>query len=202
MLLLSSQLLLLPAPLPPSSDREPRPTPLGKSQGKQPSHPHIIITNQLTNPSLSTFSPSGRPGSSPYSTLNVTISDPNTVPAGQTPTGTAVFPPSTGTCGVAFTGASVPWGVEQPCTSDSEYTTWTVTLNEPASGTASGTTNFVLSFKETDNVQIPGSDVTKVFEGSQAFAVGDNLGGECGGSGVCYWALTSAPVAVQQTETE
>jgi hypothetical protein len=100
---------------------------------------------------LSTHEPSGRPGNDPHSTLNFSISDPNTVPAGQSPTGQAVFPPTTAACSLQYlTAADVPWGVEQPCTTDDNtktYSTWTFTITKPAEGTASATENFDLSVK-------------------------------------------------------
>jgi hypothetical protein len=100
---------------------------------------------------LYTHSPSGRPGNNPYSTLNFTISDPNTVTAGQSPTGQAVFPPTTAACSLQFlTSADVPWGVAQPCTTDDNtkaYSTWTFTVTKPAGGSPYATENFDLSIK-------------------------------------------------------
>lgn len=97
---------------------------------------------------LNTHTPSGRPGNDPHSTLNVTIQDPNVIPAGQTPTGEAVFPASNATCSLQYlTSADVPWGVEQPCTSTSTYSTWTFTLNKPEDGDANAAENFDLAFK-------------------------------------------------------
>jgi hypothetical protein len=158
--------------------------------------------SRLTYPSLTTHSPSGRPGNDPHSFLNATISDPNTIPAGQAPTGTAVFPPSTAQCNIQWLSGETPWGVEQPCTSSTTYSTWTVTLTEPTEGVGSGTSNFGLQFKLVDYVHLVGYEVTKVYEGGDEFSVGSGLSGSCGGSGVCNWGLSSKPYAIQQTQTE
>ncbi|KAL1610102.1 hypothetical protein SLS60_001767 [Paraconiothyrium brasiliense] len=153
---------------------------------------------------LYTHTPSGNPGNDPHSILNFTISDPNTIPAGQTPTGQVVFPPTTAICSLQYlTSASAPWGVEQPCTTDNStnaYSTWTFTLNYPNGGEAS--TNFDLVFKLVDHVQISGEEVTKTFTAGEHFEVGKNMGGQCGGSGVCSWNLQNLPYAVQQTQED
>ncbi|KAF2656368.1 hypothetical protein K491DRAFT_656687 [Lophiostoma macrostomum CBS 122681] len=153
---------------------------------------------------LGTHSPSGRPGNDPHLFINATINDPNTIPAGEQPTGTAVFPPSTAQCNIEWLSGETPWGVEQPCTSSTTYSTWTVTLEKPsnASGTPSGTENFALQFKLVDYVHLVGQEVTKVYEGEGEFAVGGALTGQCGGSGVCNWGLKSPPYAIVQYETE
>lgn len=95
---------------------------------------------------LNTHQPSGRPGNDPHSTINVTIGDPNTITSGQ-----AVFPPTSAKCSLQFlTSADVPWGVEQPCTTDDDskaYSTWTFTINKPAEEKWFPTENFDLAFK-------------------------------------------------------
>ena len=100
---------------------------------------------------LYTHTPSGRPGNDPHSTLNFTIHDPNVIPAGQTPTGQAIFPATSANCSLQYLkSADVPWGVEQPCTTDEntrDYSTWTFTINKPEEGTASASGNFDLSIK-------------------------------------------------------
>lgn len=147
---------------------------------------------QLT--ALGTFSPSGRPGSSPYSTMNATIQDPNTIPVAQTPTGQAAFPPSSANCSAQWT-TSPPWGKSIACSSDSTFSHWSFTINR---GT-SGTTNFTLEFKLVDDVTVFGTRYTKTFIGGDHFELGKNLGGVCGGSGVCSWGLKSSPYIIKQT---
>lgn len=47
---------------------------------------------------------------------------------------------------------------------------------------------------------MPGRTVVKTFKGGDQFKVGTNLGGSCGGSGVCGWFLENPPYEIQQTE--
>ncbi|KAF2787451.1 hypothetical protein K505DRAFT_421767 [Melanomma pulvis-pyrius CBS 109.77] len=152
---------------------------------------------------LYTHSPSGRPGNDPHSTLNATINDPNTLPITQTPTGTAVFPPSTANCSAQWlTEADVPWNVAQPCTAI-DYGTWTMTM-VPGSGDAGtgATTDFGLVFKLVDSVRVLNQQYTRTFKGKGQFKVGTNLSGQCGGSGVCNWGLTTTPYAIKQKEVK
>ncbi|KAF1966520.1 hypothetical protein BU23DRAFT_560101 [Bimuria novae-zelandiae CBS 107.79] len=151
---------------------------------------------------LLTHTPSGRPGNNLHSTLNITIHDPNVIPAAQSPTDQAVFPATTATCSLQYlTSADVPWGVQQPCTMDDNtkaYSTWVFTINKPAEGTPDASTNFDLSFKLVDNVYEVAQNVTKTFVGGDHFEVGVNMGGQCGGSGVCNWHLNGTPYEIQQ----
>ncbi|KAJ9132952.1 hypothetical protein NKR19_g9205 [Coniochaeta hoffmannii] len=94
--------------------------------------------------SLTTFSPSGRPGSSPYSILNITITDPNTTAAGPAHRGTAVFPPTTAVCNATFVGEAPPWGRALNC-SETSYGHWSFEMLEPAEN-PSATTNFDVRF--------------------------------------------------------
>ncbi|KAF9728773.1 hypothetical protein PMIN06_006152 [Paraphaeosphaeria minitans] len=154
---------------------------------------------------LYTHTPSGRPGNDPHSTLNITIADPNTIPAGPSPTGQAVFPPTSANCSLQYlTNDDVPWGVEQPCTTDDNtkaYSTWSFTINKPADGgSAYASEKFDLVFQLVDHVRLPGQEVTKTFAGGDHFGIGDNMSGQCGGSGVCNWSLDETPYEVQQVE--
>ncbi|ORY02656.1 hypothetical protein BCR34DRAFT_617990 [Clohesyomyces aquaticus] len=151
---------------------------------------------------LYTHSPSGRPGNDPHLTLNATIHDPNTIPLRQTSTGTAVFPPSTANCSAQWlTKDDVPWNLEQPCTSI-DYGVWTMKMVRPEGGDGEfgATEDFGLEFKLVDDVRVLNEQFTKTFTGSGTFKVGDNLSGQCGGSGVCNWGLTVKPYLVRQTE--
>lgn len=51
-----------------------------------------------------------------------------------------------------------------------------------------------------DHVQIPGQNVTKIFTGGDHFEIGDNMSGQCGGSGVCNWNVKVTPYDVQQAQ--
>ncbi|KAF2098363.1 hypothetical protein NA57DRAFT_77154 [Rhizodiscina lignyota] len=45
-------------------------------------------------------------------------------------------------------------------------------------------------------VTLDGQPINVTISGQSAMKVGDQLGGECGGSGVCYWGLSKGPVAL------
>ncbi|CAG8981878.1 hypothetical protein HYALB_00014009 [Hymenoscyphus albidus] len=150
---------------------------------------------------LYTHSPSGRPGNDLHLTLNATIVDLNTLPVAQTPTGTAVFPSSTANCSAQWLSRDdIPLGVEIPCT-PIRFGHWTMKLLPGDGETGTGaTTNFGLEFKLVDNVTVLGMVYTRTFTGEGKFKVGDNLSGNCGGSGVCNWGLTTRPYLMTQTE--
>ncbi|KAF2713504.1 hypothetical protein K504DRAFT_487897 [Pleomassaria siparia CBS 279.74] len=152
--------------------------------------------------SLSTHSPSGRPGNDPHSTLNVTISDPNTIPIKNAP-GNAVFPPSTASCSAQWlTEADVPYNVVLPCTS-TEYGTWTMEVLPGDGADGYGATkDFGLQFKLVDKASISNKNYTRTFTGKGTFKVGTNLSGQCGGSGTCNWGLTTTPYEIKQSEIE
>jgi hypothetical protein len=82
---------------------------------------------------LRTFSPSGRPGDSPYSTINLTIADPNEILAGNTDGGTTVaFPPNSANCSAQFTRDSPPWDKTYPCAEQSwQYGSWSFEMLKP-----------------------------------------------------------------------
>ncbi|KAF2200287.1 hypothetical protein GQ43DRAFT_350607, partial [Delitschia confertaspora ATCC 74209] len=137
---------------------------------------------------LYTHSPSGRPGNSPYLTLNVTISDPNTLPITQTPTGTAIFPPSSVNCSAEWL-EHPPIGQEIECTA-SDYAKWTMTMTPGTDENGYGSTQeFGLEFKLVDSVRVLNVPYTRVFTGGDQFKVGVNMQGQCGGSGTCNWAI-------------
>lgn len=63
-------------------------------------------------------------------------------------------------------------------------------------------TNFKLKFKHVADVLYQGSQYTASYEAEGAFKVGDQLGGSCGGSGVCGWGLAPGknPVLLAPTK--
>jgi hypothetical protein len=130
---------------------------------------------------LRTHSPSGRPGNDLHLYLNTTIQEPNTIPAGQSPTGTAVFPPSSANCSAQWLNSNdVPWDMSLPCSSSSQFSTWTMTMKKPQGGNVGSlaTEKFALVFKLVDSVIIIGKNNTKVFEGGHQFEVGVNMNGQ------------------------
>jgi hypothetical protein len=129
---------------------------------------------------LTTFSPSGRPGSSPWSIINITISDPND---------DSVSP---ATCVGKWTFEEPPYGVVNNC-SDVPGGNWTFAmLKSDNATTASPTTDFKVRFWLKKG--------KAVFVGTQKFVVGENMSGLCSASGVCGFELKAGmtPVLVKQ----
>lgn len=160
---------------------------------------------------LSTHSPSGYPANHPYSRLFVTIADPNTITLGSTHFGDAAFPQSTANCTIRWLGVG---GAEDPrdgdgwinpC-SETDSGKWSVQILKPAAETernGSATTDFVLRFGLDEAVVLGNGGVARLrFEGEAAFRVGEgeNMGGACGGSGVCNWGLRREVVPVVVTQ--
>ncbi|KAI8958603.1 hypothetical protein F5Y11DRAFT_33156 [Daldinia sp. FL1419] len=153
---------------------------------------------------ISTFSPSGRPGNSPLAHLWATITNPGSIPVD---TG-ATFEPSTANCTVEWT-----WYVEEPygrtvdCTTGDQtavsdsISKWTIEIIKSDSDHPSPTEDFNLKFTLTTNLTANGEDYYKVLAGTQHFAIGENMRGTCGGSGVCSWELMqeSSPVLIEPT---
>ncbi|KZM23617.1 uncharacterized protein EKO05_0007462 [Ascochyta rabiei] len=144
--------------------------------------------------------PSGRPGSGTNSSLRINIKQPNTINVRQAPTGQAVLPPFEASCTWSWVaaGKNFPVGVETLCIPGS-YGNFTMTL----SGTNQA--DFTVAIKETREVNVLQQRFVRIFDGDQAFKVGDGLWRQnCGGSGVCSWqvAAGSLPIEVHQELTE
>ena len=62
--------------------------------------------------------------------------------------------------------------------------------------------NFNLKFTHVADLVYRGSQYTASYEAEGHFAVGDNLAGSCGGSGVCGWGLAPGknPVPIAATK--
>jgi hypothetical protein len=67
---------------------------------------------------------------------------------------------------------------------------WTMQVLAGSSGQYSSE-DFNLKFTHVADVLYQGSEYTATYEATGHFAVGDNLAGTCGGSGVCNWGLTA-----------
>ncbi|KAH7119652.1 hypothetical protein B0J11DRAFT_582166 [Dendryphion nanum] len=148
---------------------------------------------------LYTHSPSGRPGNDPHSTLNFTINDYSTIVIGGTPTGWAVWGPSTANCSAQWlTSADVPYDTPINC-SETLNSQWSFKLL-PGTGEAGygATTDFNLEITLKDELYLFGTTYTKIFKGTDLFKVGENLAGQCGGSGVCNWGLQNTPYNITQ----
>ena len=129
--------------------------------------------------SLNTFSPSGRPGSSPWSVINITISDPSD---------TTVSP---AICIGKWTFDEPPYGLVNNC-SDVSGGRWTFVMLKSNNDGASPTTDFKLRFV----LNKAGAE----FVGTGKFALGENMSGLCSASGFCSFGLKDglAPVLVKQ----
>ncbi|KAI0471837.1 hypothetical protein GGR56DRAFT_655771 [Xylariaceae sp. FL0804] len=163
---------------------------------------------------MSTYSPTGRPGESTLASISATITNPNQIKAGQSPSGVdAAFPPSTASCVVQW-----DYSTQSPYNNVSACTTTVVASNGTTAGTGTTSTswtfeptqagggwvtedvilNFTLAYATTDGVG-GNQQYSKVLKGSGHFKVGDNMEGACAASGFCDWGLVpaDAPYLIQ-----
>lgn len=173
--------------------------------------PSPLLPWQITG--LSTHSPSGRPGNSPYSSLFVALTDPNTIPfsAPASFQGPAIsLDPISANCSVKWNAYSEqPFGWVTPCADVAPASgRWTVEMvkgNATAEG-ASATRDFrVRVVLERSVILHSGRGIVSlVFAGEGAFSLGRELRMVCGGSGVCNSGLKegTSPVLVRQVLRE
>lgn len=150
--------------------------------------------------------PSGRPGSSPNSTLSINVKDPNNIPTQRVPGGQSYLPSFEASCKWSWptAGDNFPIGVETLCTvvgdgHASTYGNFTMTLSGESPA------DFSVAIKETREVTIFQKRYVRVFEGEQEFKVGGSFWRTiCGGSGVCNWQVKDGglPLKVEQELTE
>ncbi|KAK4119513.1 hypothetical protein N657DRAFT_650170 [Parathielavia appendiculata] len=116
---------------------------------------------------LTTFSPTGRPGDSPWSVINITISDPNDSTVSPT------------ICVGKWTWEELPYGKVNAC-SEVPGGQWAFSMLESDSENPSPTVNFRLRFelRKTD----------RRYMGTAKFDW-DNLSGLCSASGFCSFGL-------------
>ena len=117
---------------------------------------------------LTTFSPSGRPGSSPWSIIDITISDPNDHP---------VVPTN---CTAKWTFEEPPYNRIERCT-EVPGAEWSFEMVKSESEQASPTMDFVLRFTLVREHE--------TYLGVAKFVIGDNMRGLCSASGVCSFGL-------------
>ncbi len=140
---------------------------------------HTLLPWQV--PKLYTFSPSGRPSSSPWYSLNATIIDPN-------------FSNTTTECSTKWTYESPPYKQVHNC-SEAAYRKWSFEILETNSSSEypSPTTDFGLRFL------LSRKGGREEYEGKANFKVGGNMSGLCAASGFCTWNLKEGVVvSVQQ----
>jgi hypothetical protein len=65
-------------------------------------------------------------------------------------------------------------------------------MNVLAGSSGFATGDFNLKFTHVADLVYRGEQFTESFEAEGHFAVGENLSGSCGGSGVCSWGLKDA----------
>ncbi|KAF2116633.1 hypothetical protein BDV96DRAFT_491151 [Lophiotrema nucula] len=148
--------------------------------------------------SFGVHTPSGRPGSYPWSTITANITDPNALTLGTTPEGDAVTVPAGNTavnCVAKWfsTSATDLHNHLWPC-DPTEDGYWYFEVLEGDS--------WDVQFTRVADVLYQGSDYKKTYTATGTFRVGDNLSGTCGGSGVCNWGLKSESIPVLVTPTE
>ncbi|KAI1104556.1 hypothetical protein F4804DRAFT_185316 [Jackrogersella minutella] len=158
---------------------------------------------------LNTFSPSGRSNDSTLAYIWANITNPNSIPAGPG----ASFDSSSANCTVDWTFfGEDPYGRVFECetaetqpgsssSGSSSVSKWTIEIIDANDTMSSPTENMDVKFTLTTNLTMNGDDYYKVLIGTQHFEVGDNMEGQCGGSGVCSWGLKDEiiPVLVQPT---
>jgi hypothetical protein len=152
---------------------------------------------QITD--LYTWSPSGRPGSSMWAYMGFTITDPNTIDAGPiaAPPFDASYPPSTANCSAEWQWypSESPAGKVWRCT-NTQYGPWTFELGEGAT-----TEGFNLTVHRKEGMVNSLDTFTRTFVAKKEFAVGKNMRGTCGGSGVCSWGQSEPIVDIQPKQT-
>ncbi|KAI0379110.1 hypothetical protein F5Y04DRAFT_283196 [Hypomontagnella monticulosa] len=152
---------------------------------------------------MTTFSPSGRPGSSKFANTYAIITNPGSNPAN----GDTMFGPSRANCTAEWTWLEdEPYGQIFPCdTAQNETSTtvakWTMEIIEVANSTQfSPTENFDVKFTLTQTIkedsESRGEATSKTYEGTEHFELGVNMRGSCGGSGVCSWSLDQEKIPI------
>ena len=101
-------------------------------------------------------------------------------------------------CTAKWLSGSNPFNRAWPCDASGDGY-WYMEIEETSDFSVG---NFEVKFTRVADVIYHGSEYKKSYEGSAHFKVGDNMGGACGGSGVCSWGLKAelSPYAIQQTE--
>lgn len=147
--------------------------------------------------SLQTWSPSGRPGTSPDWYIHVNITDPDPTKTVSDPSGPHVY------CEVVWQYPAAPYNETIECniTDATGFVNWawTVTLLEANDPDPWPTTNFDLLWRAVNLSQ--SNEPVIVWSGIGQFEVAKNLQGTCAGSGFCSWSLKpeDTPYVVEVT---
>ena len=158
---------------------------------------------------LHLFTPSGRPGSSEWRTLNISIIDPNALSVGYGSNDTAVFPPTPANCSTQWTVGEVPYNKTISC-DEVTYGSWTFEIleahgdrEEEERSPYYPLEDFDIRFTNAKIVTVLGKVYKEVCVGTGSFRLGENLSLVCGGSGVCSAGIKdeSWPILVEQEMT-
>ncbi|KAI0525388.1 hypothetical protein F5B22DRAFT_336646 [Xylaria bambusicola] len=144
--------------------------------------------------SLNTWSPSGRPGSSPDYYIHANITDPDPTKDVSDADGAQVY------CALAWQWPDIPYNQILDCEiSDARGSVswaWSIELLKATDAeNPSPTTNFYLHWRAINTSQPQDEDVI-VYSGIGHFEVGENMQGTCAASGFCSWALKQAEIPV------
>jgi hypothetical protein len=146
---------------------------------------------QITD--LWTYTPNGWPGSPPYTTFSVSITNPNKIPLPETRYGVVSFPPSTAICNTRWIDVysnETPFDRVIPCETADGFGEgkWTMEIkrtNVTGYG-PSPTRDFMLEFKLEESMVLNDGVVRLKFVGRAGFSVSDSLKLNCAGSGFCH----------------
>ncbi|KAH9875035.1 hypothetical protein J1614_004523, partial [Plenodomus biglobosus] len=154
--------------------------------------------------SVAVGTPSGRPGSYPWASITASITDPNTIDLGNATTDGSPITVPAGSQGLNchaqyFTRpVEPPLDHTYPCNPVSDGY-WTMRVLPSSSSSGFSSTDFRLKFTHVADIAYQGAQYTAAFEAEGGFRVGQELSGQCGGSGVCGWGLAAgkSPLALE-----
>ncbi|KAG9185469.1 hypothetical protein G6011_08013 [Alternaria panax] len=154
--------------------------------------------------SVVSYSPSGRPGSYPWAQITAEVTDPNEINLGAASSGGSNVTVPAGSQGLNciakwYTRGESPLDRTWPCDATPKGY-WVMNVLAGSGSFAAG--NFNLKFTHVADVLYLGQQYTASFEAEGHFAVGENLAGSCGSSGVCTWSLKdeSTPFEIAVTK--
>lgn len=152
--------------------------------------------------------PSGRSNNPPYSSLRISIADPNTIPLAPTRySNMTSFPSSNATCYLKWNSYNGEDPFEKgaiPCTSENFAAgRWSMQLlRQNVTGWGpSATRDFQAKFVLEESMVLDDGIVTMTFTGTAGFAVGQELQLVCGASGVCSTGLRQDRTPMQIVQT-
>lgn len=154
--------------------------------------PPINTTNAKpwTINDLYTFTPNGWPGSTPYSTFFVSITNPNTISLPETRWGSVSFPSTTANCSTKWNGFTKEDPFDRIVVCDAGgfgEGRWTMEIQR-ANSTGHGpspTADFTLQVKLEESIWLNEGLLRLTFGAGLRFSTGTNLRYICAASGFC-----------------